>query len=710
MEQNVKPVLTIGMIVKNEIRCLERCLKAFEPLRKALPCELIIADTGSDDGTRKIAEKYADLVFDFPWINDFAAARNSVLDKAHGEWFLTVDADEYLDEDCEELINYLKNPDAQWNNFCGVIIRNYGTTDLIGPYSDFMAIRMVRMSTGTRYRGAIHEMWDYDGNLQIHGLRKTVFHHDGYVGFGTEAAKEKQKRNMDLLKAELKKDPHNLKTLMQAIDSSVGTDDNPHYIRMALKGIRRKNPGWKELGPVIFRSAVNMAHARKLDEFEDWVKESEQLFPDSLYTNISINHTALTACFTEKDYPEVIRRGERYLQTIANYNSGNFNPAELCVSTLDVSPEYEDTIRILTADACFHEQEYTHAWDLLMPIDGSRLAPGQVSNYMSVMLNLQAQSTLDVQSHISVFWEQISSETPKKDWGMLRRNAVIAQAARAFTLDLQAEEDKNGFRHAYTLFLPLKDECELGIAACVLEETDPKTLENLLCRVRHWEELPITVLSYALRHGIRFPLPDKHMEMEEMDVLAVRLAEEKNDILHLIQNGAAGTPIQSLAWKKALAMAAVRTSKWADGEQSMELARTFAKIEHEFLRFSYTTEALLAENLSILPPMHRFGWYCSQAFEALDCGDAAEYVRYLRKGLSTYGGMKPMVQFLTEHTPQLQTPSQELLELADKVRGMLAAFAPDDPAVAAIKQSPVYRKVAYLIEGLEAPVFGGLKQ
>ena len=41
-----KPVLTIGMIVKNEIRCLERCLKALQPLRDALPCELIIADTG----------------------------------------------------------------------------------------------------------------------------------------------------------------------------------------------------------------------------------------------------------------------------------------------------------------------------------------------------------------------------------------------------------------------------------------------------------------------------------------------------------------------------------------------------------------------------------------------------------------------------------------------------------------------------------------
>ena len=35
---------------------------------------------------------------------------------------------------------------------------------------------------------------------------------------------------------------------------------------------------------------------------------------------------------------------------------------------------------------------------------------------------------------------------------------------------------------------------------------------------------------------------------------------------------------------------------------------------------------------------------------------------------------------------------------------------PGDPAVAAIRQSPVYQKVAYLIEGLEAPVIGGLAQ
>ena len=105
------------------------------------------------------------------------------------------------------------------------------------------------------------------------------------------------------------------------------------------------------------------------------------------------------------------------------------------------------------------------------------------------------------------------------------------------------------------------------------------------------------------------------------------------------------------------------------------------------------------------------GWL-KEAFEALDAGDATGYVRCLREGLSTCEGMKDMVEFLIKHTPEVQAPapSQELLDLADKVRSMLSAFKPGDPAVAAIKQSPVYQKVAYLIEGLEAPVIGGLAQ
>ena len=50
-----KPLLSIGIIYKNEIRCLERCLKSLQPLREAIPCEVVMADTGADDGSRAVA-------------------------------------------------------------------------------------------------------------------------------------------------------------------------------------------------------------------------------------------------------------------------------------------------------------------------------------------------------------------------------------------------------------------------------------------------------------------------------------------------------------------------------------------------------------------------------------------------------------------------------------------------------------------------------
>ena len=85
MESKKQPLLSIGMIFKNEVRCLERCLHSLQPLREAVPCQLVMADTGSDDGSREIAAQYADVLFDFPWVNDFSAARNAVLDRCTGD-------------------------------------------------------------------------------------------------------------------------------------------------------------------------------------------------------------------------------------------------------------------------------------------------------------------------------------------------------------------------------------------------------------------------------------------------------------------------------------------------------------------------------------------------------------------------------------------------------------------------------------------------
>ena len=58
-----------------------------------------------------------------------------------------------------------------------------------------------------------------------------------------------------------------------------------------------------------------------------------------------------------------------------------------------------------------------------------------------------------------------------------------------------------------------------------------------------------------------------------------------------------------------------------------------------------------------------------------------------------------MVEFLINHTPELKTPSEELSALAEQIQAILSKFPPENPAVAALKASPAYQRVASLVEG-----------
>lgn len=86
--------ISLCMIVKNEEKVLARCLDSL----KGLMDEIIIVDTGSTDSTKEIARQYTDLVYDFSWCEDFAAARNFSFSKATMEYIYAPDADEYIDE------------------------------------------------------------------------------------------------------------------------------------------------------------------------------------------------------------------------------------------------------------------------------------------------------------------------------------------------------------------------------------------------------------------------------------------------------------------------------------------------------------------------------------------------------------------------------------------------------------------------------------
>jgi len=717
-----KPFFSIGIIFKNEIRCLERCLRSLQPLRDAVPCELVMADTGSDDGSREVAARYADILFDFPWIDDFSAARNAVMDRCSGQWYFSIDADEWLTEDIRELIAFSKEKKLP-QDFGTVNIHNYNSVDLDEnkQHNDFAGIRLLRMSTGIRYTGCIHEKWvpSTGGSAKAMMLNNTWLNHDGYAYVDDAAEQAKHDRNIALLRKKLAENPEDMQTLVECIDVSKYDAEGIGFARKAVEVLDKRLPFWERYGPTVMRGAVSVAKLQKMPELEEWISKAVELFPNSIFTRIEVAYYALVDCSDRGDYAGVVRWGEMYRKALADYRTGEYDHGELLRGGLEFSSVYwERKVLIVMAHAYLECDDPENAFAVLQDIRGCAIEDlKQVESIVQIAMRLHRTSLLDTPSLLEAFWEQINQPVPSEEMAKKRRAVFLNTASISFPQKYRDEEleRKDFVRHGYTLFTCLEGKCTLGVAAAMLETGDLKRLEEKLSGVEVWNELPISALAHALDCGMAFPLPG--MNIEEMDALASRLAAE-TDIFDLLRHSAEEPLKQDqrpLAWARGLAMAAVRTFDWKaedpDTERGMEIAKIFAQLEGKFLMLCYSSEVLKSEMLFLLPPMHRFGWYCARAFDMLDAGDAAGYVRLLREGLESCNSMKPMVGFLVEHTPELvPQPSDELRAMAEQVRALLAGFAPDDPAVAALKQSEAYQKVAYLIEGLGPHVAGGLLQ
>jgi glycosyltransferase involved in cell wall biosynthesis len=81
------------MIVRDEQANLPRALESV----RGLFDETVIVDTGSHDRTIEIARSYGARVFDFVWVDDFAAARNAALARARGDYAFWLDADDLIE-------------------------------------------------------------------------------------------------------------------------------------------------------------------------------------------------------------------------------------------------------------------------------------------------------------------------------------------------------------------------------------------------------------------------------------------------------------------------------------------------------------------------------------------------------------------------------------------------------------------------------------
>lgn len=161
--------LSLAMIVKDEESVLDRCLSSVQDLVD----EIIIIDTGSTDNTKQIAFKYTDKVYDFEWINDFAAARNYSFSKCTSDFIIWCDADDVFRDIDKQKIKNLDYSDKQ------IIIADYeyAHDEYDNSYCTVPRERIIRRSLNLQWQGKIHETIPlstkiYRTDIKIHHYKK----------------------------------------------------------------------------------------------------------------------------------------------------------------------------------------------------------------------------------------------------------------------------------------------------------------------------------------------------------------------------------------------------------------------------------------------------------------------------------------------------------------------------------------------------------
>jgi tetratricopeptide (TPR) repeat protein len=254
--------IELVMIVRDEARCLERCLASVAPWVDAM----LVVDTGSVDGTVAIARRAGARVARFAWIDDFAAARNAALAQSTAPWRLVLDADEWIAEAGESLAALRDEAPA----FVGQV-RVASLFDAAAGGVDEAPSWLPRvLPQGVAYAGRIHEQ--PESALPRRRL-PLVVGHDGYRDAQKAA---KAGRNERLLRLALAAEPDDAYFHYQlGKDLEIGgrfAEAVPHYLA-ALDGCAPA-AGWRH--DLVLRTLFTL---KRLARFEQAMALAEVEMP-----------------------------------------------------------------------------------------------------------------------------------------------------------------------------------------------------------------------------------------------------------------------------------------------------------------------------------------------------------------------------------------------------------------------------------------------
>lgn len=321
-----KIILTISIIISNNLSNVKKCLNSIKPILDSLPSELILTDTGCDKETREVIESYTNNIIDFKWCNDFSAARNVGLAKARGQWFMWIDDDEWF-EDVDDIIHFFKSGEYKEYDVALYYQRNY--MNLEGTYyEDNMVLRMVRLKAEMHFEYSIHEVLaGIDGEKGR--LCKSYANHYGYVMTEDERT-HKAERNLKLLLSEKEKRPGDLHIIAQLLQCYEGLQDWSELLQTVCDA-KNIEPSSKKDKMILNTLCVYHIHALyKEEKYELAIKQGEEYLENkvtNLYNSAGILKYIIPCYYETSQYDMLVTCVRKYLSLFDEFESadGKYN-------------------------------------------------------------------------------------------------------------------------------------------------------------------------------------------------------------------------------------------------------------------------------------------------------------------------------------------------------------------------------------------------
>jgi tetratricopeptide (TPR) repeat protein len=325
--------VSLCMIVKNEEANLAACLRPIVGLFD----EIVVVDTGSADRTREIARDFGARLFDFPWCDDFAAARNESLRRAQSEWFFWMDADDRLDEsNANRLAHLLKELAGP------VAYQMTVVSDEARQYDPIPQLRLFKIAPGVRWEHRVHEQVAQSWLRLGYPLRNTgvVIHHTGYRS--PEINRQKWERNLRLLLLDVAENPHDVATLFHLGMTYSLLSRHEDAVPLLEKALAPLKPHHQEARFVFRYLADSLRAVGRPDLARDRCLQGLEWFPgdiglEALERSLAAGSTKVTMSLSQ-----ALESSRRH------YEAGRLPEAErLCEQILRVDANCVDALHLL---------------------------------------------------------------------------------------------------------------------------------------------------------------------------------------------------------------------------------------------------------------------------------------------------------------------------------------------------------------------------